>query len=97
MVEDFLGETAGPSKSPSDPMAQAAIIPFYPNRMPLANHWLSPENAAQKLRYLAGVPSTEIAGESNGSADAMIEKLSAGLVYLAAAVRQNTNLEEQQL
>jgi hypothetical protein len=29
MVEDFLGETAGPFKSPSDPMAQAAIIPFY--------------------------------------------------------------------
>jgi hypothetical protein len=37
MVEEFLGETAGPSKCPSDPMAQAAIIPFYPNRIPLAN------------------------------------------------------------
>jgi adenosylcobinamide amidohydrolase len=48
------------------------------------------ENAAQELLYLIGVPpeETQIPGGSNDSAGVMIEKLSAGLVYLVADTRE---------
>ena len=42
VVEQFLEETTGSSKCPPDPMPEAAIIPFYPNRILLANQLVVP-------------------------------------------------------
>jgi hypothetical protein len=36
MIEELPGKTARPSKRPSEPMPQPAIIPLYPHRIRFA-------------------------------------------------------------
>jgi hypothetical protein len=36
MIEELFGKAAGSSESPSDPVPEPAVIPFYPRRVRFA-------------------------------------------------------------